>query len=397
VKKIIRKTISILVFPLSILYGLALLFQFLFFIHPFGDTLAAISLFNWVVSLAVAILFLILSVLLYRNFITLEKLSAFRNSRYLIYLGSFFLVFSLYEFINTYFKSGLDLTPFSFVDPVSIIGSLSVIAGFLGINVDEAEKEESYQREKNKFFKRFKVLSFLILLFLIIYIIFNVCTYKGIGYQGDIGNLELNGRVVFQETSSRNGIYRQCMIDLSNPKEIDCFDENGRVPFWGPDGKNIFYYKWDEEGHIDTVIYNTIDGTKEMLSGEDEYEENRKLRESERIENPLNHYLKAAVSPDGKRTVYVFAGTVYLLDHYGEQTVLIKSERPSSKGSCGAATWYSNEKILLACALKSNDAFAKEKYQRGFFLIDADGSNLTLIVSNDGPDWLYYEYPDLYR
>jgi len=58
---------------------------------------------------------------------------------------------------------------------------------------------------------------------------------------------------------------------------------------------------------------------------------------------------------------------------------------------------YSNEKILLACALKSNDAFAKEKYQRGFFLIDADGSNLTLIVSNDGPDWLYYEYPDLYR
>lgn len=395
-KKTIKKTISILVFFPSIFYGLAGLFQYLILIHPSGDSLLAISFFNWAISLAVAVLSLVLGFLLYRNFITLEKSNAFKNSKYLIYIGLFFLVFSLHQFINVYFNSGLNMA-FSAV-PILVIGTLSIIAGFLGISVDEVEEEEHYLREKKRFFKKFKILSFLILLFLISYTIFSVYTYKSIDYQKDVKNLGLDGKIVFQEGNSRNGIYRQCMVDLSNPKEINCFEENGGRSFWGPNGENVFYYKWDGEGHIDTVIYNTIDGTKEMFDGDKVYEENKELRESKRVENPLNNFLKAAISPNGKKIVYVYAGTVYLSDYPGKQeTILLKSGYPSSKDFCRAATWYSDKQVLLACYLKSNDSFAEEKYQDGFFLIDADGSNLKLIVPNDGPYWIHYEYPDLYR
>jgi len=395
IRKIISMTLGVIASIISFYYSrlaVTTLFQ-AFFAVIFAAM--GIHLLDVAKTIIVGISFFVLGIFIFYNSVTLTKFNYSKKSKHLIIIGLFFLTYALYEFTSIYFKLGWN-SAFPTLG-VLTIGILSIIAGCLGISADGLKDRDLYLDDRKKFSKKIKVLSFLILLFIIINIIFNIYKINQTGYQEDVKNLELDGKVVFQKTSSRNGIYEQCMVDLSNPKEINCFEENGRVPYWGPDGKNVFYYKWDGEGYIDTVIYNMIDGTKKTLDGEDVYEENKELRESERVENPLNHHLKAAVSPDNERIVYAFAGTVYLLDHSGGQTVLLKSGYPSSKDFCRAATWYSNEQILLLCNLKSDDIFTKERYQRGFYLMDVDGSNLSLIVSNDSPYWLYYEYPDLYR
>jgi hypothetical protein len=379
VKKTIAMIFGILASIAVIFYGFCMFYM------------ASYSIFFWS-----AILLLTLGVLIFRNSIRLKKSNTFKNSRNLIYVGIPFVIFSLYESINIYFIWGMEAVFGTF--PFSIIGILIILTGFLGINIDKVKREEFYLRKRNRFFKILKILFLLILLFLIGYTIFNVYKYKmdeTIIYQEDIGDLKLDGKITFMGMTGRGGIFKMCMVDLSNPKEINCFAENGRSPLWGPDGENIFYYKWTEEGHIDTVIYNTINETKSVLDGEDAYKKNEELRRIQRKESDLRNL---TISPDGKKTVSVSAtGTVYLLNNYGEQTVLLKAGRPLYKDFCREATWYSNNQILLLCYLRNNKILTEERYQGGFYLINIDTLELNLIIPDTNPVGLHYEFPDLYR
>jgi len=274
-----------------------------------------------------------------------------------------------------------------------------MLTGFLGIDTDKVKRKESYLKKRKRFFKILKILSLLILLFLIGYTVFNIYTYKKIDNQKniqseDIKELKLDGRIIFAEKKS-GAIFRLCMVDLSNPKEINCFAENGRYPLWGPNGENIFYYKRTEEGQINTVIYNTTDGTKRVLDSEDAYKKNEELRRIQRKESDLRN---STISPDGKKIVSVSAtGTVYLLNNYGEQTVLLKAGRPLYKDFCREATWYSNNQVLLLCYLRNNKVLTKERYQGGFYLINIDTLELNLIIPDTNPVGLHYESPDLYK
>jgi hypothetical protein len=354
-----------------------------------------VNLVDITMTIATGISFFALGLLIFYNSVTLTKSNYQKKSRRLIFIGLFFLTYSLYHFIYMYFKLGWDPAFPSL--GVSVIGILTIISGYLGTSTSESKMESSYLNDRKKFSKRIKILSLLILLFLSVTIIFNINKINKLDFRGDIGNLELDGKIVFAEGNTRGPQNKICLVDLKYPKEIDCFGENGRKPFWGPDGKNIFYYKWDGEGHIDTVIYNTIDGTKEMLSGEDAYEENKELRELEIKERPRN----IMISPDGKRSVYSSASSIYLLDEENlgkKPTILLESGHYENENYFGYPRWYSNNQILFQGKLMSNKIFSErdKKYNRGFFLMNDDGSNIKLVVPNNGDYWLHYESPDLY-
>jgi hypothetical protein len=154
VKKTTAMILGILVSIAIIFYGFSMFY------------LAGFSMFFfWI-----AFLFLTLGILVFRNSVRLEKSNTFKNSKNLIYIGIFLVIFSIYYNIDMCFKHKNLLV---FFDYFSIIGTLSMLAGFLGIDTDKVKREEYYLEKKKKLFKILKILFLLIFLFLIGVTVFN--------------------------------------------------------------------------------------------------------------------------------------------------------------------------------------------------------------------------------
>jgi hypothetical protein len=324
---------------------------------------------------------------------------------------------------------------------LSILGAgiLSITTSFLRIYFIHIPKsEDSYITKRKKFLKQIQKPALLALLFLTATIIFNIYKINEIDFRGNINDSELDGKLVFLRINSDpfspksepENYYNDnnlCMVDLRYPTEINCFDKSEDDPYWGPDGENIFYVQKNEDGIYHTVVYNIINGEKEVLNDNQKtyndyyglYGTLRGSQEKElirikstlpielgvKILSPHNYNTRMSISPDGKKITYFNSvRSIYILkegDRSKEQNInehLITPLEDKLRENLEAnyPIWYSNTQILFKGTILSNKISTAERYLKGFFLMDEDGSNVRLLVPNND-DYFYYGSPNLYR
>ena len=433
--KIISIVFGILAFLLMMLFSIVQMLSIL------SNSFVVVSgliggLFNLILVSLTSFLFFILGSLILFNSVSFNYSLSDPNkrSRRLIFIGLFLSAFSIYQCVNILFQKDWHdlqylLSLFLFGGSL-LAGILSIAIGFLRVYfINIPKTDNSYIIKRKKFLKKIQKPIILTLLFLIAVIIFNIYRINEMDFRGSINDLELDGKLVFLRINSApfspksepenyyNG-NNLCMVDLRYPTEINCFDKSEEDPYWGPDGENIFYIQKDEDNVYHTVVYNIINGEKEILDDNQKtyndyyglYGTSRKYQEEvftkikssistdpRAIASPHNPYTRISISPDSKKVTYFGSGrSIYLLKENEYIITLLKYEPDNSENSFQYPIWYSNTQILFEGKIINNKIFTKDKYISGFFLMNEDGSNIRLIVP-DNDDYFYYKSPNLYR
>jgi hypothetical protein len=163
-----EKIIKLLSF-VGVLIGLFIIYNagaglitFLFLVHPVGDTLAVISWGNWLISIALVILMIVIGILccidFYKTYFS-RSVEIIKNSKRLIFSGCFLSILGIYATLDFFLSSNaffmglagpgltlLDFLRMVFIENLIFISGIIII--FIGLFVLRHNRLK-YQREIN--------------------------------------------------------------------------------------------------------------------------------------------------------------------------------------------------------------------------------------------------------
>jgi len=187
------------------LNALGFLSNFLFLVHPVGDTLALISWGSWLTSLLVSILIVIMGISCSINSHSIySQLSeSIKSSKKLIFLGFSLSTITACSLLNLYFipmvlenqdQVLLLLRTFFIGNPFFTPGIIILLIGLFSLKYNGLKfKEEINTEEQKKFSKKLKRLSLIIVIILLGFTAFNL-------YRKSIINNETNDTVIVPVT-----------------------------------------------------------------------------------------------------------------------------------------------------------------------------------------------------
>ena len=124
-----------------ILGGISGLFAYIFLVHPTGDTLANISMVNWIISIIISIAIVIIGILTVVYTVLLRKTMNIKYGKLISIFGGVLIAYDLYSFISLMilFPGSISMSQVSvlvssfLMSPLVWGAILAVVAGILGI------------------------------------------------------------------------------------------------------------------------------------------------------------------------------------------------------------------------------------------------------------------------
>lgn len=118
--------------------GLQSLFNYFILVRPFGDTLAVISMANWLASILISIVLLALGILIIKYTLLLRKTGDLKYAKLMMLFGVGILISTIYEFFALYRSQqvAVELIAQSFlISPLFWASTLALADGYFGISV----------------------------------------------------------------------------------------------------------------------------------------------------------------------------------------------------------------------------------------------------------------------
>jgi len=183
-KKIIKlfSVIGSFICLFIVLYGLASLFNFLFLVHPVGDTLLAISWTNWLINLALVVLIIFIGTLCCIDFCktySSKSVNIIKNSKRIIFSGSIFIILVIHSILSLFLESKDKFfvifdkwkPTLLFQLPLMILpGLIIVLLGLFILKQNRSKFREEIDFEKQrKFSKKLKWLILIIIMILLVF------------------------------------------------------------------------------------------------------------------------------------------------------------------------------------------------------------------------------------
>ncbi len=187
------------------LNALGFLSNFLFLVHPVGDTLALISWGSWLTSLLVSILIVIMGISCSINShsIYFQLAKSIKSSKKLIFLGFSLLTITTSLLLNSFSnpmvlenqnKALLILRAFFIGNPFFTPGIIILLIGLFSLKYNKSKfKEEIDTEEQKKFSKKLKRLSLIIVIIMLGFTAFNLYRNSTINNEtNDVANSSEN-------------------------------------------------------------------------------------------------------------------------------------------------------------------------------------------------------------
>jgi len=156
----------------------------LFFVHPFGDTLAVISWSNWLINIILVILMIVIGILccidFYKTYFS-RSVEVLKNNKRLIFSGSLLSILGIYSALDFFFSprrffmelAGSKITLLDFFrmvfteNPIFISGIIIIFIGLFALNNSRLKYQKEINIEKQKVFnKKLKYLIIITIIFL---------------------------------------------------------------------------------------------------------------------------------------------------------------------------------------------------------------------------------------